>query len=110
MEYYKYIFCQTCPARSWMGRRWGILKVVQKRNIEAILEILNKYKNKNVVIGTYGTVLSTILNYFYPDYNCNDFLRIIDFMPYIIRLDFDGENLVGKEEVLIIKKEFKGAK
>jgi len=31
-------------------------------------------------------------------------------MPYIIRLDFDGENLVGKEEVLIIKKEFKGAK
>jgi len=86
------------------------LSMVQKRNIEAILEVLSTHKAKNIVIGTHGTALSTILNYFTPSYNCNDFLRIIDFMPYIIRLDFHGLDLVGKEELLIIKKEFKGKK
>lgn len=84
------------------------LNMVQSRNMEAIYEVLNNYRDKNIVIGTHGTALSTILNYFTPSYACDDFLRIIDFMPYIIRLDFDGVNLVGKEELLIIKKEFKG--
>lgn len=84
------------------------LNMVQKRNIDALLEILNNHKDENVVIGTHGTALSTILNYFEPSYCCNDFLRIIDFMPYIIRLDFDGIKYIGQEELLIIEKEFKG--
>lgn len=83
------------------------LNMVQKRNIEAIFDILNSHKDENIVIGTHGTALSTILNFFEPSYCCNDFLRIIDFMPYIIRLDFDGNNYIGKEELLFIKKEFK---
>lgn len=86
------------------------LKMVQERNIKAIFEILNNYKDANIVIGTHGTALSTILNYFEPSYCCDDFLRMIDFMPYIIRLDFDGINYIRKEELLIVKKEFKGKK
>lgn len=83
------------------------LNMVQKRNLEAIFEILNNHKDENIVIGTHGTALSMILNYFKPSYCCNDFLRIIDFMPYIIRLDFDGVNCIGEDEMLIIEKEFK---
>lgn len=86
------------------------LNMVQKRNIEAVFQILNSHKDENIVIGTHGTALSTILNYFEPSYCCDDFLIIIDFMPYIIRLDFDGVNFIGKEELLIIEKEFKGSK
>ena len=82
------------------------LNMVQKRNVEAIFEILNNHKGENIVLGTHGTALSTILNYFETSFCCNDFLRIIDFMPYIIRLEFDGINCIGKEESLIIKKEF----
>lgn len=82
------------------------LNMVQKRNIEALLEILNNYKDENIIIGTHGTALSTILNYFEPSFCCDDFLRIIDYMPYIIRLDFDGTNCIGKEELLIVEKEF----
>jgi 2,3-bisphosphoglycerate-dependent phosphoglycerate mutase len=85
------------------------LNMVQKRNIEALMEILGKISQGNVVLGTHGTALSTILNYFNPLYCCGDFLRIIDFMPYIIRLDFDETILAGKEEILIIEKEFKGS-
>ena len=84
------------------------LHMVQSRNIEALLEILDKYEGQKIAIGTHGTALSTILNYFDPSYHCHDFLRIIDFMPYIIRLDFDKTSCVGKEELLIIEKEFKG--
>ncbi|MFT5875999.1 MAG: 2,3-bisphosphoglycerate-dependent phosphoglycerate mutase, partial [Clostridium sp.] len=71
------------------------LNMVQKRNIEALLEVLNNYRDKNIIIGTHGTALSTILNYFEPSYCCDDFLRIIDYMPYIIRLEFDGINCIG---------------
>lgn len=83
------------------------LHMVQERNIEALLEYLGKYSG-NIVIGTHGTALSTVLNYFDNTYCCNDFLRMIDYMPYIIRLDFDGINYIGKEELLIVEKEFAG--
>ena len=38
------------------------LNSVQKRNIEALREVLDTYKGKTVVIGTHGTALSCILN------------------------------------------------
>ena len=81
---------------------------VQKRNIEAVFDILRDHDGENVVVGTHGTALSTIQNYFNPSYGCDDFLRIIDFMPYILRMDFEETRFVGKEELLIIKKEFHG--
>lgn len=84
------------------------LNMVQKRNIEGLLELLDRHRNENILFGTHGTALSTILNYFDRSYSCDDFLRMIDFMPYIIRLDFEGKVCVGKEELLIIEKEFKG--
>lgn len=84
------------------------LGTVQKRNIEALSEVLRKHKDESVVIGTHGTALSSILNYYNPNFMCEDFLRIIDFMPYIIRLGFSGTEYLGQEEILIVKKEFAG--
>lgn len=83
------------------------LRMVQERNISALTAILEVYEGESIIIGTHGTALSTILNYYDPAYNCDSFLRIIDFMPYIIRLDFDGQDCIGKEEILIVKKEYK---
>lgn len=84
------------------------INMVQKRNIEALTEILAKYKGKKIVIGTHGTALSTILNYYQPEFGCKDFLRIIDWMPYIIELDFDGNRLLSMTEHCHIEKEFRG--
>ena len=81
---------------------------VQKRNVEALFEILDKNQGKTVVIGTHGTALSSIFNYFEPSFGADDFLRIIDFMPYIVRLEFDGRNLVSKTEEMYIEKKFNG--
>lgn len=82
------------------------LSLVQKRNIAALKEILAKNKDKNIVVGTHGTALSTILNYFDPSFGCADFLRIIDWMPYIIELDFEGDTLRLKRELCHIEKEY----
>lgn len=83
------------------------LAQVQKRNIEALFDILKNQSGQNILLGTHGTALSTILNYYDHSYGCTEFLRMIDYMPYIIRLDFEGTSCICKEEILIIQKEFK---
>lgn len=82
--------------------------MVQRRNIEALKEILAANEEKNIVIGTHGTALSSIMNYYMPEFGCDDFLRIIDWMPYIVELDFEGQNFVSLSELAHIEKEFKG--
>ncbi len=84
------------------------IAMVQNRNIEALNEILSDNKDKDIVIGTHGTALSTILNFYDSNFGCEDFLRIIDWMPYIIELDFEGDKLIAKQEHCYIEKEFKG--
>jgi len=76
---------------------------VQARNIEALNKILTAHKGKTIVIGTHGTALSTILNFYDPSFGFEGFRRIWFWMPYIIRLDFDGANIIGKEELLMIE-------
>ncbi len=81
---------------------------VQRRNIDALSEILADHRDETIVIGTHGTALSAILNYYDPEFGCEDFLRIIDWMPYILELDFEGDRLLAKHEHCHIEKEFKG--
>lgn len=83
------------------------IAMVQKRNMRALTEILRDNIDKEVVVGTHGTALSTILNFFDKSFGCDDFLRIIDRMPYVIELDFEGDKLVGKVEHCYVLKEFK---
>ncbi|MCR5764220.1 MAG: histidine phosphatase family protein [Treponema sp.] len=81
---------------------------VQKRNIEALNEILKKYPGKNIVIGTHGTALSSIINFYDKRFAGDSFMEIIDFMPWILKMEFDGETFISKEDVFHIKKEYKG--
>lgn len=84
------------------------INMVQRRNIAALTDILKSNSGKNIVIATHGTALSSILNFYNPDFGCDDFLRIIDWMPYVIELDFSEEKLLSVTEHLHIEKEFKG--
>jgi len=82
------------------------LESVQKRNIEALTEILHKHINKNIVIGTHGTALSAIINFYDPATfgGCGGFKRIWPSMPYIIRLDFMGMQMINATELLKIDR------
>ena len=83
------------------------IAIVQNRNIEALNEILSDNMDKDIVVGTRDTVLSSILNFYDNSFGCVDFLRIIDWIPYIIELDFEGDKLVGKQEHCHVEKDFK---
>lgn len=83
------------------------IHMVQKRNVAALHDILMSNIGKTIVIGTHGTALSSILNFYDTTFDCSSYLRIIDWMPYIAELDFEGDHCLGKREHLYIQKEFK---
>lgn len=82
------------------------LREVQERNIRALKNILSEHDGESIAIATHGTALSTILNHYYPEFDFKCFKKIVDFMPFIIRLDFDGENCVNSQVELVIHKEY----
>jgi 2,3-bisphosphoglycerate-dependent phosphoglycerate mutase len=98
-------------------KRWADLKYcepdgesiyqVQQRNIEALNEILDKENGKNILIGTHGTALSSILNYYNNRFGMQDFLRIIDYMPFIVKLEYTDKKLKTVKEEMIIDKGYK---
>jgi 2,3-bisphosphoglycerate-dependent phosphoglycerate mutase len=75
----------------------------QYRNIQALEKILIEYKNKTVIIGTHGTALSTIINYYDNVFQYQEFMEIINVMPYVIKMKFDEIEYRGKEEIKIPK-------
>lgn len=80
------------------------LQSVQDRNVEALQELLLAHEDKNILLGTHGTALATILNFYDKTFQCGSFLRMIDFMPYVLKVDFDGLQCMGKHEVLVVKR------
>ena len=102
--------------RDMLCKRWADLDyhevggesihMAQERNVAALQDILRVNQGKNIVIGTHGTALSSILNYYDATFGCDDFWRIVDWMPYIIELDFEGIKLVGRTEHVHVYKEF----
>ncbi len=65
------------------------LREVQDRNIRAVKIVLRKYPGKNIVIGSHGTALSTVINYFDRSFGYDEFEIIKNRMPWIVEFDFD---------------------
>lgn len=84
------------------------INMVRKRNMEALEDILAENADKRIVIGTHGTALSSILSFYNAGFGLEDFLRIVDWMPYVVELTFDGDKLLSIEEHCHIEKEYKG--
>ena len=66
---------------------------VQARNITALEDVLKKYreegKDKTIVIGSHGTALSTIINYYDKSFGYEEFNKIRGLMPWIVRFTFE---------------------
>lgn len=84
------------------------INMVRKRNMEALGDILAENADKRIVIGTHGTALSSILSFYNAEFGLEDFLRIVDWMPYVVELTFDGDKLLSIKEHCHIEKEYKG--
>lgn len=65
------------------------LREVQDRNIKALKKVLNECQGKNIVIGSHGTALSTIINYFDNSFGYDEFEKIKNLMPWAVEFVFD---------------------
>lgn len=72
---------------------------VQERNISALSRVLSEYDGKNVVIGTHGTALSTIINHYDSSFGYEQFCEIKGLMPWVVRMEFEGQRLVKRESI-----------
>ena len=79
------------------------LAEVQSRNISALKRVLEQYENKNIVVGSHGTALSTIINYYDPAYGYEDFEKIRCLMPWIMKFTFEGKKLISMESVNVFE-------
>ena len=74
------------------------LNEVQQRNIAVLQDVLKENKNLNIAIGTHGTALGTIINYYNDKFDYNEFNRIRNMMPFIVCAEFEGVDFVRMEE------------
>lgn len=73
------------------------LREVQRRNIHALDHVLNEHCGKNIVIGSHGTALSTVINYFDTSFGYEQFQQIRNLMPWIAVFSFEGNRFLELE-------------
>ncbi len=77
---------------------------VQKRNISALNAVLLEYQNKNIVVGSHGTALSSIINYYDSSFGYKDFEQIRLLMPWVVKFIFNKTDCVGIERINLFEK------
>lgn len=75
------------------------LRDVQNRNINALGNVLKIHKGKNIVIGSHGTALSTIINFFDNSFGYDEFIKIKNLMPWIVRFTFEESLLTEIKKI-----------
>jgi len=68
---------------------------VQKRNIAALHKVLTEYVGKTIVVGSHGTALSTIINYYDKNFGHAEFEKIRGLMPWVVEFAFEGLDCIG---------------
>ncbi|HDX9610536.1 TPA: histidine phosphatase family protein [Bacillus toyonensis] len=71
--------------------------VAQKRAVLCMQNILEKYKGKNIVIGTHGNIMVLLMNYFDSKYDFQ-FWKTIQ-MPDVYKLTFDNNRFISAERI-----------
>ena len=83
---------------------------VQKRYLSVMEEIIKANSYGTVLVGTHGTAICSFINHFIPEFGFDDFMRTIDYMPWVIKIEFSGMKLYKMEELGFVQKEFHGVK
>ncbi|MBM7642320.1 histidine phosphatase family protein [Streptococcus loxodontisalivarius] len=75
------------------------LSEVATRNIAALEQLLEEHEGQNLVVGSHGTALSTIINHYDKTFAYADFERVKGLMPWIVVFRFEGKTCLSIEEV-----------
>lgn len=74
------------------------LQEVQERNIRALNRVVEQCRGQNIIIGSHGTALSTIINYYDKSFGYSEFQEIKKLMPWIVHFCFEGDTCVKIEK------------
>ena len=77
------------------------MRQVQNRNIAALNRLLDRHPGETLVIGTHGTALSMMINYYDPEFGLDDFVRIKNVMPWTVRAVFENNSFFEMSEILL---------
>ena len=103
IEEYDYFISVVCKKQSadftYKYPNGESLSEVQERNIKALNEVLSRHKNKNIVIGTHGAALSTIIRYFDPTFGYDDFIAMLRKVPWAVKMVFNESTFVSMEKI-----------
>ncbi|WP_077303160.1 histidine phosphatase family protein [Virgibacillus pantothenticus] len=80
---------------AWQGGESN--KTAQKRATDSLLQVLDRNKGKNLVIGTHGNIMVLMMNYFDSRYEF-DFWKRLE-MPDIYKLSFREKKLMEVERI-----------
>jgi 2,3-bisphosphoglycerate-dependent phosphoglycerate mutase len=69
----------------------------QKRAIKVLKELLDTFRNKKVVIGTHGAVMTLMMRYFDSTFDLNFLCNTSK--PDIYRMDFNEQELVNVQRI-----------
>lgn len=83
---------------SYKRKNGESLSEVQARNVVALFEIIKGNRGQNIVVGTHGTALSTILNYFDSSFGYEDFCQMT--MPDLYKLVFENDTILEIEKIV----------
>ncbi len=75
---------------------------VQKRNVKALKQVLYDHRGKNIVIGTHGTALSTIINFYDTTFGYEEFHKIRYLMPWVVKFTFEDEICFNIEKINLL--------
>ncbi len=68
---------------------------VQARNIRALQNVLNRFAGKTIIVGSHGTALSTIINYYDKSFGYEEFEKIRNLMPWVVKFVFKDCKCTG---------------
>jgi len=58
-----------------------------------------RLREQNVLVGTHGTALSTILHAYDQTFEVKGFYHLYSSLSYVVRVAFDWQAYVGREEL-----------
>lgn len=87
------------------------LASVQQRMVAAVERAIDRYPGQTIAIATHGTALSVLINHYDSSLGYTNFMRILDVMPYVARLDFNEEGRCVKiQDTLLVQKQWRKRK
>jgi 2,3-bisphosphoglycerate-dependent phosphoglycerate mutase len=66
---------------------------------------LENYVGKTIVVGSHGTALSTIVNYYDNSFGYAEFEKIRGLMPWVVEFNFVGLKCVGIKQYNLFEVE-----